>query len=89
MTARAVTEGFVRTETPDLEPVFKAYAGPILLTHGIHDRLVRVTMSERIKAIHANSRLSLFTDSGHSPFYEEPVRYGQELAAFVTAANKS
>jgi non-heme chloroperoxidase len=89
MTARAVTEGFVRTETPDLEPVFKAYAGPILLTHGIHDRLVRVAMSERIKAIHANSRLSLFADSGHSPFYEEPVRYGQELAAFVTSANKS
>lgn len=89
MTARAVTEGFVRTETPDLEPVFKAYAGPILLTHGVHDRLVRVAMSERIKAIHANSRLSLFADSGHSPFYEEPVRYGQELAAFVTLANKS
>lgn len=89
MTARAVTEGFVRTETPDLEPVFKAYAGPILLTHGVHDRLVRVAMSERIKAIHANSRLSLFADSGHSPFYEEPVRYGQELAAFVTSANKS
>lgn len=89
MTARAVTEGFVRTETPDLEPVFKAYAGPILLTHGLHDRLVRVAMSERIKAIHANSRLSLFADSGHSPFYEEPVRYGQELAAFVTLASKS
>lgn len=89
MTARAVNEGFVRTETADLEPVFAAYAGPILLTHGIHDRLVRVAMSERIKAIHPNSRLSLFADSGHSPFYEEPVRYGQELAAFVTAANKA
>jgi non-heme chloroperoxidase len=89
MTARAVNEGFVRTETADLEPVFAAYSGPILLTHGVHDRLVRVAMSERIKAIHPNSRLSLFSDSGHSPFYEEPVRYGQELAAFVTAANKA
>jgi len=87
MTARAVNEGFIKTQTSDLEPVFKAYAGPILLTHGIHDRLVRVAMSERIKSIHANSQLSLFSESGHSPFYEEPVRYGQELAAFVTAAN--
>lgn len=87
MTARAVNEGFIKTETSDLEPVFEAYGGPILLTHGIHDRLVRTEMSERIKSIHANSELSLFPDSGHSPFYEEPVRYGQELARFVTSAN--
>ncbi|MFB9948960.1 alpha/beta fold hydrolase [Rhizobium puerariae] len=46
-------------------------------------------MSERIKAIHSNSRLSLFSESGHSPFFDEPARYGQELAAFVTAANNS
>lgn len=88
MTARAVNEGFVQTKTTDLEPVFQAYAGPILLTHGIHDRLVRLAMSERIKAIHPNSRLSLFSQSGHSPFYEEPARYGKELAAFVKAANR-
>lgn len=88
MAARAVNEGFIKTQTSDLEPVFRDYAGPILLTHGVHDRLVRVAMSERITSIHANSRLSLFSESGHSPFYEEPVRYGQELAAFVTAANK-
>jgi non-heme chloroperoxidase len=87
MTARAVNEGFVQTDTTDLEPVFASYPGPILLTHGVHDRLVRVAMSERIKAAHANSRLSLYENSGHTPFYEEPVRFGQELAAFVMAAN--
>lgn len=88
MTARVVNEGFVKTETSDLESVFKDFNGPILLTHGVHDRLVRIAMSERIKAIHADSRLSLYAESGHSPFYEEPVRYGQELAAFVRAATK-
>ena len=88
MAARAVGEGFVRTETVDLEPVFRDYAGPILLTHGAHDRLVRLAMSERIKAIHADSRLSVFGDSGHSPFYEEPERYGRELAAFAAAASR-
>lgn len=87
MTAREVNEGFIKTKTTDLEPVFQDYAGPILLTHGAHDRLVRTAMSERIKSIHANSRLSLYSDSGHSPFYEEPARYGQELASFVTVAN--
>lgn len=88
MTARAVNEGFIKTETSDLEPVFKQFAGPILLTHGKHDRLVRLAMSERIKALHQNSRLSVFDASGHSPFFEEPARYSRELADFVTAANK-
>lgn len=86
MTPRAVGEGFVRTGTPDLEPVFQAYAGPILLTHGAHDRLVRLAMSERIQALHPGSRLSVYAESGHSPFYEEPARFGRELAAFVTAS---
>ncbi|WP_225766708.1 alpha/beta fold hydrolase [Inquilinus sp. Marseille-Q2685] len=89
MTPRAVGEGFVRTDTPDLEPVFQAYAGPILLTHGVHDRLVRLAMSERIKALHPGSRLSVYAESGHSPFYEEPARFGRELAAFVTASARS
>lgn len=87
MTARAVNEGVVKTQATDLEPVFGDYPGPILLSHGVHDRLVRIAMSERIAARHPNSRLSLYADSGHTPFYEEPVRYGRELAAFVTAAN--
>ncbi|WP_245286547.1 alpha/beta hydrolase [Bradyrhizobium sp. ARR65] len=89
MTARVVNEGFVKTATSDLEPVFRDYAGPILLTHGVHDRLVRLAMSERIKALHQGSRLSVYDDSGHSPFYEEPARFGRELAAFVIAATKS
>lgn len=89
MTGRAVSEGFLQTKTLDLEPHFKTYAGPILLTHGARDRLVRVAMSERIKAIHPNSRLSLYTESGHSPFYEEAVRYNRELAAFVTSAART
>ena len=88
MAARAVAEGFVKTGTPDLEPVFQAYAGPVLLTHGAQDRLVRLAMSERIKALKPDSCLSVYADSGHSPFYEEPVRFGQELAAFVTASNR-
>lgn len=86
MTARAVNEGFIRTKVTDLEPVFARYDGPVLLTHGVHDKLVRVAMSERVKALSPRNRLSLFEASGHSPFYEEPARYNRELAAFTTAA---
>lgn len=88
MTARAVNEGFVKTTTTDLEPVFRRYAGPVLATHGVHDRLVRVAMSERIRDLRPGNRLSLFANSGHSPFYEEPVRFGQELAAFTAAVQR-
>ncbi|WP_448951717.1 alpha/beta fold hydrolase [Labrys neptuniae] len=88
MTARAVNEGFIKTTTTDLEPVFKTYPGPILLTHGVHDRLVRLTMSERIKTLRPDSLLSVYAESGHSPFYEEPVRYGRELAAFTATSLK-
>ena len=89
MAPRAAYEGFLQTPTTDLEPVFAAYGGPILLTHGAHDRLVRRAMAERIRSIKPGSRLSVFAESGHSPFYEEPRRFGRELAAFVAAANKA
>jgi non-heme chloroperoxidase len=89
MTSRAVDEGILKTKTADFEPYFRAYAGPILSIHGAHDRLVRIAMSERIQSMDAKNRSLLFPDSGHSPFYDEPVRYGKELAAFVTAADKS
>ncbi|MEH3121623.1 MAG: alpha/beta hydrolase [Sphingomonas phyllosphaerae] len=86
MTARAVNEGFTRTATPDMEPVFARYRKPLLVTHGIHDRLVRLAMSERIQAQRHDVRLSIFDISGHSPFYEESRRFNRELAAFVTSA---
>lgn len=89
MTARAANEGFIKTMTTDLEPALAAYGGPILLTHGAHDRLVRLAMSERIAKQRSQNRLSVFTGSGHSPFYEEPVRYGRELAALAAAVGKS
>lgn len=86
MTARAVNEGFITAPVSNLEPVFAAYKGPLLTSHGRHDRLVSLAMSERIKALRPDSRLSVYAHSGHSPFYEEPARFGRELAAFVTAA---
>jgi non-heme chloroperoxidase len=86
MTARVVNEGFVKTSTSDLEGVFQKYNGPVLLSHGKHDRLVRLAMSERIHALRPGNSLSVYADSGHSPHYEEPDRFGSELAAFVTAA---
>ena len=89
MTPRAAYEGFLKTSTTDLEPAFATYGGPVLLTHGARDRLVRQAMAERIQSLKPGSRLSVFAESGHSPFYEEPERFGRELAAFVAAVNRA
>jgi non-heme chloroperoxidase len=88
MTARAVNEGFTSASVTDLEPAFQAFSGPVLLTHGAHDALVRIAMSERIAGQRPGRRLSVFADSGHTPFWEEHERYGRELAAFVTTTVK-
>jgi hypothetical protein len=45
-------------------------------------------MPQSLKGVHGQSRLSIFADSGQSPFYEEPDRFGRELAAFVKAGNQ-
>ena len=83
MTARAVNEGSIKTPTTDIEPVIGAYDGPVLLTPGVHDRSVRTAMAERIQALRPGRRLSIYAESRHSPFYEERVRYGRELAMFT------
>jgi non-heme chloroperoxidase len=88
MTPRAVNTGITRPGSPDLDAAFKSFTGPILVTHGVHDRLVRTAMSEHVIALQPKARLSLYQNSGHAPFYEEAPRFNRELAAFATLANK-
>jgi pimeloyl-ACP methyl ester carboxylesterase len=35
------------------------------------------------------AKLSIYEGIGHSPFYEDAVRFNAELAAFVREANKT
>lgn len=87
MTSRAVMDGIRLNPHKDMTGAFAAYPGPMLLTHGVHDRIVRVAMSEEVRAVRPDAELSLFAESGHSPFYEEPARFGRELAAFTMTAS--
>lgn len=89
MTARAVNEGLGKTGPSDFQPVFAASRVPLLLTHGVHDRLVRIAMATSLQRLCADARLSVFTDSGHSPFYEEARRFNRELAAFAAFATRA
>lgn len=56
---------------------------PVLITHGLKDRILLVTSSLRASKIIPNSSLSLYPDAGHTPFMEAPDRFNMELRLFA------
>lgn len=88
MTARAVTEGLGLSRA-DLDPALRRYTGPLLLTHGERDRLLKVAMSRHNQDLHPGALLSIYPEVGHSPFYEDAPRFNRELASFVTSSSVS
>jgi pimeloyl-ACP methyl ester carboxylesterase len=41
-------------------------------------------MSTRMQALNQEAQISLYPESGHAPFYDEPDRFNRELAAFIS-----
>jgi len=67
------------------EDVLSALKIPVLVTHGIEDRLVLVAAARYTASVVLNARLSLYEGMGHFPFFEDPARFNKELAEFVKA----
>lgn len=63
--------------------VFKSVQKPVLIIHGEHDRFFSTKMSRYGQSLFKNSKLSIYKDSGHSPFIEEVSKFNSELALFV------
>lgn len=61
---------------------------PTLILHGRADALP-LQASERLLQSIPNSRLSIFRDSGHFIFIEEPKKFYQELVTFARMVNTS
>lgn len=60
---------------------------PVLLLYGERDALVQAGPAiARAKALNPRVRSTLYAQSGHAPFLEEPERFDRDLAAFVDAA---
>ncbi|HEY8613206.1 MAG TPA: alpha/beta hydrolase [Roseomonas sp.] len=66
--------------------MLKALRLPVLVSHGEKDRILATPMARFTAATVPGARLSLYPESGHAPFWEEPVRYNRELAQFVRQA---
>lgn len=67
----------------DGEDVLAALKLPILVSHGLEDRVVLPEASRLIASRVKHSELSRYPDVGHSPFWEDTARFNQELARFV------
>ncbi|WP_369936196.1 alpha/beta fold hydrolase [Xanthomonas tesorieronis] len=60
---------------------------PVLLLYGERDALVQARPAiARAKAINPRIRSTLYAQSGHAPFLEEPDRFDRDLAGFLDAA---
>ncbi|MEM6582664.1 MAG: alpha/beta hydrolase [Pseudomonadota bacterium] len=71
----------------DGDDALAAISKPALLIHGEEDEVVLPASSRYIAERVPHARQSYYPETGHNPFYEEPARFNQELAAFVSGVN--
>ena len=57
---------------------------PVLLIYGAHDALVDPDAAiARVKGLDPQARSELYSNAGHAPFIEDPVRFNRDLAACI------
>ncbi len=69
------------------EETLKAIKVPVLVTHGVEDRVVRLGLAKYVVETVPHAQASFYKNVGHSAFWEAPGRFNRELAAFVQKAN--
>jgi non-heme chloroperoxidase len=61
---------------------------PVLVTHGVDDRILLVALGKYTANAVPGAKLSLYDGVGHAPFWEDAPRFNRELMEFVRLANK-
>jgi pimeloyl-ACP methyl ester carboxylesterase len=56
---------------------------PVLIVQGEKDSLVTKSMALYAHGLVQNSKIKMYSESGHAPFYEEPARFNEDLRSFV------
>ena len=70
------------------EATLRKITVPVLVTHGIEDRVALVPMARYTESVVANAQVSLYNGVGHMPFWEDASRFNRELDEFVTKCNR-
>ena len=71
------------SDAEPLQRLLRSLAIPVLLSHGAEDRVISPELSRWLAQTIPNARLSLYPDSGHAPFFEDPERFNRELEALA------
>jgi len=67
----------------DNDDVLRRLTLPVLVSHGLEDRVVLPASSRHIASVIPDAQVSLYPEIGHSPFWEDARRFNRELAAFA------
>ncbi len=81
----AATTLFTDMTLRDYRPVLERITTPTLLVYGAHDVMMPLQAGEYFATHLAHAQLVVFENSGHSPYWEEPQRFNQELERFVSS----
>jgi pimeloyl-ACP methyl ester carboxylesterase len=77
---------FMKSWQPRVEETMAAQRAvrvPTLISHGTDDALILKAAAERHHELIPHSKLSVYEDCGHSPFWEASGRFNRELAEFA------
>src|SRR5262245_62439966 len=72
----------------NIDDILTSLKLPVLVTHGSEDKNSNLIAAEYTAKMISGAKLSVYQGIGHSPFFEDPVRFNAELAAFVRSAQK-
>ena len=61
---------------------------PVLIIQDDKDALVKREMVEVGRRLMPRAKVSIYADTGHAPFLEQPDRFNKELIGFVLGASK-
>ena len=67
------------------DDVYARLETPVLITHGLEDRVVLPAMSEQLARVVPNARTSFYPGVGHSPFRESTDRFNTDLHVFASS----
>ena len=67
----------------DNDDVLRRLTLPVLISHGMEDRIMLTDSSRHLASVIPDAQLSLYPGVGHSPFWEDSRRFNRELAAFA------
>ncbi len=75
--------GGVGQRVEEGDEVLRSLKVPVLVSHGLEDRLVLPETSRHIGSLVRHAELSFYPEAAHSPFWEDAPRFDQELTRFA------